>query len=292
MGVSQLPDVLMGAFVLAALYVLVGLSWIVVFRASQFLNFATGQTLIIGPFLLTTFQAHGFGYASSALLTMGIMAVFGFLFYRLLLKPFTGYPILTTVIVTMGVAIILDNSIQIVFGVGSRTIELPFEDVAYSLPGGIRLTRLEALLLGTSALFYAGLLVFLGRAKLGMQMRAANEDVVLASQTGLDVSWIFGVAFSISFAALTLAGIGSAQRTLVSASAIPLGLQGLVPAMVGGLDSVGGVLAGALIVAVIGSFTTFYLGLQYNDLVVYAILLVVLALKPNGLFGTQEVRRV
>lgn len=292
MKLDQLPDVVTGSVVLAALYLLIGLSWVIVFRASQMLNFGTGEILVVGPFLVTTFAASGLGYGLSIGLTVAIMAVVGFLYYRQLLRPFAGFPVLTPVIVTMGMAIVVTGAMQIFFGVGTREIEAPFENAAHRLPGGITLTTMDGVLVLAAALFYGGMLVFIRRTRLGVQMRAANEDVLLASQTGLNVYWIFGVVFAISFVALTVAGIGTSQRTLVSLSAIPLGLQGLVPAMVGGLDSVGGVLAGSLIVAVAGGLTTLYLGGNYTDLVVFVILLVVLAFKPSGLFGSQEVRRV
>jgi branched-chain amino acid transport system permease protein len=123
-------------------------------------------------------------------------------------------------------------------------------------------------------------------------MRAAHESTLLASQSGMNVYLIFSIAFAISFVAVAVAGIANAERTLVSTTAIPLGLKALVPAMVGGLDSIGGLVVGALVVAVAESLSVLYLGAKFSDLAVFSILLIVLAIRPFGLFGSPEIQRV
>lgn len=292
MNLDLLPDVLASAIALAGVYVLIGLSWVIVFRAAHLMNFSTGEMLVLAAYLVASLTAAGQSYWLAVTLTMGVMVVLGIALYRFLLRPFAGQPLFTPVIVTLGFAIIARGAILIVWGPETRRIIPPFEDTVYDFAGGITLSTYDLILPAAALVMYGGLLLFLARTRFGGQMRAAHENTLLASQSGMNVYLIFGVAFGLSFLLATVAGIANAERTLVATSAIPLGLKGLVPAMLGGLDSVSGVLAGALIVAVVESLSVLYLGARFSDVVVFSILLVVLAIRPFGLFGSPEIQRV
>jgi branched-chain amino acid transport system permease protein len=291
-NLDLLPDVLAGSVVLAGTYVLIGLSWIIVFRAAHLMNFSTGEMLVLSGYLVAAFMSGGQSYWVAVALTLVVMVVLGVVLYRFLLRPFAGQPLFTPVIVTLGFAIVARGAMQIAWGPETKQIKPPFPDTAHQIVGGITLTNYELVLPAAALVLYVGLLLFLRYTKFGGQMRAAHENTLLASQSGMNVYLIFGVGFALSFAAAAVAGIANGERTLVATTAIPLGLKGLVPAMVGGLDSVGGVLVGALLVAVAESLTVLYLGAKFSDLVVFGILLVVLAARPYGLFGSREIQRV
>lgn len=292
MKFDLLPDVLTGAVVLAGLYLLVGLAWVIVFRASRLWNFSTGQMFVLAGYLVATFTAKGLDYWLSGAITILILIVLGVATYYFLLRPFAGQPLFTPVIVTFGLATVIDGIIPIAFGINTKSIKPPFADTNYHWPGGISVSTYDLILPAVALVFYLGLLAFLRWTRFGSQMRASHENTLLASQSGVGIYVIFAVAFAISFLAIALAGITDAQRTLVSTTAIPIGLKGLVPAMVGGLDSVGGALVGALIVAVAESLSILYLGGQYSNFAVFTILLIVLAVRPYGIFGSKEIERV
>jgi branched-chain amino acid transport system permease protein len=290
-NLDLLPDVLAGAVVLAGIYVLIGLSWVIVFRAAHLMNFSTGEMLVLAAYLVSSFMASGQSYWLAVTLTLGIMVALGIVLYRFLLRPFAGQPLFTPVIVTLGFAIVARGAMQIAWGPETRRIVPPFEDKAHEL-GGITLTTYDLIVPITALVMYGAVLLLLRRTRIGGQMRAAHENTLLASQSGMNVYLLFGIGFGLSFLAVAAAGITNAERTLVAVTAIPLGLKGLVPAMLGGLDSVSGVLVGALIVAVAESLTVLYLGAKFSDLVVFSILLIVLAIRPFGLFGSPEIQRV
>jgi branched-chain amino acid transport system permease protein len=168
----------------------------------------------------------------------------------------------------------------------------PFSNEPVNLPAGISLTTNDLIVPLVAVLVYGALLALLRWTKVGGQMRAANESTLLASQSGINVWVLLGVAFAIAFAALALAGIANGQRSLVALSAIPLGLKGLVPAMLGGLNSVAGAAVGAVIIAVVESMVVLYLGADWSNLVVFSILLLLLAIRPYGIFGKAEAQRV
>lgn len=289
---SLLPDSLAGAVVLAGTYTLIGLSWVIVFRASQLMNFSTGQFLVLAGFVAATMTSNGWNYWLTMVIVLVGMAVLGVVIYRVIFRPLSGRDLFAPVMATLGVAIILEGLMQIIWGPKPLSITPPFPNKTLHLPLGIRLGVYDLLVPFVALIFWLGVMIFLRRTKFGGQMRAANESSLLASQSGMNVYVVFSVAFVISFLALALAGITYGQQTIVAQTAIPIGLAGLVPAMLGGLSSVGGVAVGAIIVSFAQSLSVLFLGSDWNNLVVYIILLIVLAARPNGLFGKAEVQRV
>lgn len=292
MNLDLLPDVLAGAVVLSGIYLLIALSWVIVFRASRLWNFATGQFLVLGAFVAATLIRDGWNYWLAATTVLVGMAVLGAAMYRFLLRPLAGEEMYAPFIVTLGVGIVIQGLIPIIWGPNSLPLGAPFGDTALDLPAGIALTTNDLIIPVIAVIVYVSLLALLRWTKVGGQMRAANESTLLASQSGINVWVLFGVAFAIAFGLLALAGIANGQRSLVAISAIPLGLKGLVPAMLGGLNSVGGAAVGAVIVAVLESMTVLYIGGDWSDPVVFSILLLVLAIRPYGIFGKAEVARV
>jgi branched-chain amino acid transport system permease protein len=292
MNLELLADSLAGSVVLAGTYTLIGLSWVIVFRASQLMNFSTGQFLVLAGFIAASMLGAGWNYWLTLLIVLIGMALLGVLMYRFILRPLAGRELFAPVMATLGVSIILQGVMQIIWGPHSLGITPPFPNTVLHLPLHITTTVYNVIVPGIALVFWLGTILFLRRTKFGGQMRAANESALLASQSGMNVYVIFGVAFAISFMALAFAGITYGQQSLVAQTAIPIGLAGLVPAMLGGLSSVGGVVIGALIVSVAQNLTTLFLGADWSQLTVYVILLIVLAVRPNGLFGNAEVQRV
>lgn len=292
MNLALLPDTLAGSVVLAGTYTLIGLSWVIVFRASQLMNFSTGQFLVLAALISGSMTSSGWNYWLTIGIVLVVMAVIGMITYRLVLRPLAGRDLFAPVMATLGVSIVLQGVMQIIWGPTSLSVTAPFPNTNLRLPLGIVVSTYDLLVPIVAVVFWLGVLLFLRRTRFGGQMRAANESALLASQSGLNVYLIFSVAFAISFLALALAGITYGQQTVVGQTAVSVGLAGLVPAMLGGLDSVGGVAVGAIIVAVAQNVSVLLLGSGWSNLTVYVILLVVLALRPNGLFGKAQVQRV
>jgi branched-chain amino acid transport system permease protein len=292
MDLQLLPDVLAGAIVLSGIYLLVALSWVIVYRASKLWNFATGQFLVLAGFLAASMLAAGWNYWLTAVVVVVALGLMGALMYRFLLRPLAGQEMYAPFIVTLGVGIVIQGLIPIIWGPNNLALPAPFSNEPVDLPAGISLTTNDLIVPLVAVVVYGTLLALLRWTKVGGQMRAANESTLLASQSGINVWVLLGVAFAISFAALALAGIANGQRSLVALSAIPLGLKGLVPAMLGGLNSVGGAAVGAVIIAVVESMVVLYLGADWSNLVVFSILLLLLAIRPYGIFGKAEAQRV
>lgn len=281
------------SIVLASIYLMVALAWIVVYRATKVLNFATGYMLFLGALVFATMT--NLWHISPVLALVGAMlvnAAVGAASYDLLMRPLAGRPVFSQIIMTFGLSIVLASMISLIWSNKTEALVSPIPRAVYNLPGGAVLTNMDLAIVAAGILLFAALLTFLQRSRLGRQMRASAEAPLLASQTAIDIDFVFRLSWAIAGIALALGGIGFAYLTLVSNNVVDLGLRGIAPALVGGLDSVRGAIVGAIVIALAENLSAAYLGGNVRDVVPFLAILVVLLVRPFGLFGLPEVRRV
>lgn len=289
----MIPSIIASSLVLASIYLEVSLGWIVIYRATKVLNFATGQLLLLGALIYATLTSTFHVPALFALLIAALMnALVASLSFELLMRPLAGRPAFSQIIVTVGLGIMLTSVMNIIWGNQPRALNPAVSDRVFHLPGGAILTNLDLVIIGLSLGLFLGLLLFLQRSRTGRQMRAAAELPLLASQSGVNINTVFRLAWAISGVALALAGIGFSYLTLVSPNVALLGLAGIAPALIGGLDDVRGAIVGSVVLALVENFAATYIGGDVRAVAPYLVILLVLAVRPYGLFGVQEVRRV
>lgn len=290
---ALLWDLCVSSLVLSGVYTLVGLAWVMVFRATGVLNFATGQVMLVGAYIFYSLSVRlGLPFGVSLLGALLLIALTGALCYYLLLRPVAGQPVFAQIILTLGLATVLWNATTITWGTETRMLAPPFPERVWALPGGAFLSSTGLAVLAAALAGLAALLLFLRFSRLGIQMRAAAEKPLLAGQSGIPINRIFALGWALAAAAGTLGGIGFAHLNVLGYPLLDLGLRGMAPALVGGLDSVRGVLPGAVIVALAETLAVAFLGGDAQDAAAFTVLLVMLAMRPHGLFGTPEVRRV
>jgi branched-chain amino acid transport system permease protein len=191
----------------------------------------------------------------------------------------------------VGFAIVLSTAMSIIWGNSSRALDKPFEASRIRI-GDAVLTTFDLVVVGLSLAVYAAVLLFLQRSRPGRQMRAAAESPLLASQSGMDINRIFRLSWGIAGVTMAVGGIGFAYLTLVTPSIVDLGLRGIAPALIAGLDDVRGVIVGAFAIAALENVAAYYLGGEVRNVVPFIAILVVLMIRPYGLFGSPEIRRV
>ncbi|MPY91868.1 MAG: hypothetical protein GEV08_02050 [Acidimicrobiia bacterium] len=293
MSFDVLPDVLVSSIVLASTYALVALGWVFIFRATGILNFATGQFLVLGAyfFFWTSIQLElPFWLALPIALLM--IAALGALVYLGTLRPLAGQPMFSPIMVTLGLSIIMTSAMTIIWGAQSRVLTPPMDNNTYQLPGDAVITTFGIITIAVALMVYGALMSFLRLSKRGIQMRATAENPLLASQRGINVDVIFVIAFAVAVSAAALAGLSYSFSNILAPSAVALGLRGLAPALIGGMDSIGGALIGSVVVAFIETAAVTQWGGDIKDMAAFLVLLVALAVRPYGLFGTPEIRRV
>jgi branched-chain amino acid transport system permease protein len=281
------------AMVLAAIYLLIALSWTVVYRATRVLNFATGNFLLLAALVYST-TANGLHWspALALLAAVAVNVAVGALSYDLLMRPLAGRPVFSQIIVTFGLAVVMASVVSIIWGNQSSALASPVPKRLYLIPGGAVLTSLDLVIIIAALAFFGLVLLFLRFSRLGRQMRAAAESPLLASQTGIDINKVFRLAWMVAGIAMALGGIAAAYLTLVSNNLVELGLRGIAPALLGGLDDVRGVIVGAIVIALAEVLSAVYFGGGAQEVVPFLAILVVLSIRPYGLFGSAEVRRV
>ncbi|HEX3650389.1 MAG TPA: branched-chain amino acid ABC transporter permease [Pseudonocardiaceae bacterium] len=272
-----------------ALYSFIALAWVVIYRATKVLNFATGEFVVIGAFLAADLMPNH--ELLSILASVVVLGTIGALTYVVLIRPFDGRPDWEPVIVSMGFAFVLDGVIAIAWGNSTASLAPPIAGTLGRL-GFTPVTWLTLAAVLVVLLVVALLLVFLNRSRTGIRLRAAAEAPVLAEQSAIRLPSMFVIGWGASAALAALAGIYFAFSHNVIPSSTDLAILGITPVLLGGLDSLVGAVVGSVITALALNIASLYWGDSSQQAVSGALVLLVLIIRPSGLFGSKRVARV
>lgn len=291
---------LVRGFGLGGLYALLGVSFVIVYRATGVINFATPALMILGAFFTGSFgNAIGLPFWLSVLLGMAVMAIIGMIIERVALRPMVGRPAFSAATVTVGIFIILLIVAGRLFGSELLTVNDPFGLNTIEVLGARLFTiDIARLVIALAAIAIVGL--FLTRSRTGLAMRATAFDQETSLAQGINVGRMFGLSWGIAAAMAALAGaLLTAGSSGVETTIALVALKALPVIILGGLDSIKGSVIAGLIIGVAESLTRTYqpefapwLGANFDVIVPYLIMIVVLMIRPYGLFGTKEVVRV
>ena len=277
--------------VLAAIYALIACGYVLIYRVSRVLNLAHGELMMFGSYLLLTtawtFTGHPLAAIAAALvlsLTVGVLV------YLFLMRKMTGEMVLAAVLTTIALGILLRGVMVIVWSAQQQYPgqALGFANPSIVLPGGARISTFAALLVLATAVVYAALFAFLRFSRWGVRMRAAGQNPLLAAQRGINLHAIYALAWGLSTLTGSIAGMLIALDSGLTGTMVLIGLKAFPAALVGGLDSLLGALIGALIIAAAEVSLINYVDPLLADVVPFLVLIVMLILRPWGLFGTRE----
>lgn len=277
---------------LAGLYALISLAWVAVFQATGAFNLATGSFILLGPFFVVGFLGQGVPLVAALLLGLVGATLVAVITYMLILRPLAGRPILAPIIVTLGVSIALDAIVKIIFGSGSRPIGAPDILGVWDLGAGRSVPILTLVSIAVSFGFVLTALLVTRTTRLGTLMRASSENPLRAEQLGIGIHRMAALGWAIAGLSAALAGTIYSMSNLASPELSLLGLKGLAPAMLGGFQSQGGAIIGSLVLAVIETAAVRIWGGSVRDVVPFIVLLAILLIRPQGLFGKPAYLRV
>jgi branched-chain amino acid transport system permease protein len=290
---ARLMVSLIGGGALGGTYALIGLGLVLAYRATFTLSFAHGQLMLLPAFIVGAWQAHGTAPFGVALIVAVLAsAVICVVFYLVVLQRTMGLPHFMGFVATLGLASILDGAMALIFGSNQYFIKFPaMPEGALDVFGGRIATKTIVVAVFTLLLaaVVAGVLL---HTSLGVRIRAAGQDPILASQGGINVRWIYAGSWAIAGVLAAFAGIAFGTTNLVDPSLQNLALAAFPVILLGGLDSLGGAIVGGVMIGTLQGFVATYLGGEYLNVTTYSVLLVVLLLYPQGLFGTRHVSRV
>ena len=285
---------------LGARYALVALGFVIIYRATGVINFAQGGLLALGAYFTYAFaNSASLPFLFAAIAAMLASAAVGAATERLVLRRMVGQPVFAVIMITIGLLFFIEQVITAIWGFDSLNLADPW-GVDTVRSGGVVMAVRDIWTLGIAAAVLGGFFVFFRLSTLGVAMRATAFDAEAALAQGISARRVFAVSWAISAGLAALAGVTLASGP--AALSPTIGAIALVafPAMiVGGMDSPIGAVAGGLIIGLTQALTAGYqqdvapwLGQNFGAVMPYVVMIVILLVRPYGLFGTREVRRV
>jgi branched-chain amino acid transport system permease protein len=292
--------VLVRGLATGSLYALLAAGFVVIYRATDVVNFAQPSLMVLGAYFTAYFtRSIGLPFAVSILAAMLAVAAIAALSERIALRPMVGEPPFAAAMVTVGLFIVLTIVANRLIGPNVLTVGDPWGLEIADL-GLFRMRVADGWRIGLSALAFVAVGLFLARSRVGLAMRATSLDQEVALAQGVNVGRMFGLSWALAGLLAGLAGmmVGSGGMGVDQTTAF-VALKALPVIILGGLDSMKGAYIGGLIIGVAESFTRAnaaelvpYIGSNFDVVVPYLIMVLVLMIRPYGLFGTPEVQRV
>lgn len=276
-----------------AIYGLIALGFVLVFKATRVFNYAQGHLMMVGSFMLILFgPVLGLNTWLSMAIAVLSAVVIGLTFERVFVRPLLGLGFLAIVMATIGAALIIQSVVQMSFGTYDRAYTTPIAQGVYT-PWGIHVSKFDLITIGVAVAAFGIFGLFFRFTSMGLQMRAAAESNEAAALSGISIGRVSAVAWSISTILAFVCGVILANKTQnVNIQLADLGLYAFPAVVIGGLESVPGAIVGGLVVGLLESFSGGYISTDASQAIVYGGLLVMLLVRPYGLFGQKEIVRV
>jgi len=277
--------------VLASIYALIACGYVLIYRVSRVLNLAHGELMMLGAYLVLATASFFNGHPVIALIAAILLSLLvGALVYVFLMRRMTGEMVLAAILTTVALGILVRGLVVLIW---SAQQQYPAQALGVPNPslvlfGGARISMWSAVLVAATVAVYAALFAFLRFGRWGMRMRAAGQNPLLAAQRGINLHRVYALAWSLSTLTGALAGILMALDSGVTGGMPVVGLKAFPAALVGGLDSLVGALAGSLIIAAAEVLLIYYVDPLLSDVVPFLVLIAMLIVRPWGLFGTRE----
>jgi branched-chain amino acid transport system permease protein len=295
-----------------ALLSLIALGLVLVYKATDVINFAHGEFMLLGGFIgyqllvwSEPLMAAPLAVTVSVIGMMILAVIVGVVLERTILRPLIGEPIISVIMVTIGLSNIFHAIVGIIWGnnpqrlplevipddlIGEGRFELAFEGARRPL----FLAHENLILIGIVVIVTTLLLIFFRRSKYGIAMRATADDQQAAMSMGISIKIMFAFAWSLAAVTAALAGLMIGETSVgISGQEIPVvGLRAFPVIILGGLDSIAGAIIGGLIIGLIETYTGGYIDPSLKEIMPYLVLLVVLMIRPYGLFGQEIIERV
>ena len=281
---------LVNGLAIGQVYALIALGFSLIFGVSNLINFAQGALFMLGAFAafsgVTLFHMP---LSVSAGVAVFAIALLGMLLERIALRPLENAPLVAPILSTLAISLIIDQLAEIIWSPEAQPFPVPIQDVTWYF-GDAYVTSTDVLIFGFGIVATLGLTLFLSRSWLGRTLRATAQDRDAAAQLGVRTTHVKRIAFGLAGALGALSGILVALyfRSVFPQMGLPYGLKGFAAALLGGLTSTPGAVLGGLLLGIVETLTSAYLGEGYRDLVAYALVLVVLVFRPQGLLGDRR----
>ncbi len=289
---AQFLQFLFSGLTVGATYALAALGFTLIYNASNVINFAQGEFIMLGGMLAVYFTQAGLPLPVALLLAILIPAVVGVLVEKLSIEPVKGAETVTLIIITIGASLVIRGMTAVIFGKSTYSLPAFSGDAPIAILGATLMPQ-SLWVLGVTTIVVVALWFFFNRTLQGKAMLATSFNRLAAELVGINTGWVLFMSFAMSAALGALGGILITPITLTSYDVgIMLGLKGFVAAVVGGLGSGLGAMVGGLLVGILEAMGAGYISSAYKDAIPFVLILLILFLMPRGLFGGKSTDRV
>lgn len=288
----ELMQFLLSGVTVGAVYALVALGFTIIYNASDVVNFAQGEFVMLGGMITVFAFKAGLPLPLAALIAVALTAAIGVALNKLAIEPARGAPVVSLIIITIGASIFIRGVTQLVFDKQLHRFPAFSGDDPIRVLGATILPQSLWVIAGALAVF-VGLWLFFTRTLMGKAILATSNNRLAAQLVGINTAWIMTLSFAMSAGIGALAGVLVTPITLVSYDVgIALALKGFAAAMLGGMGNPKGALVGGILLGLLEALTAGYISSQYKDAAAFIVILAVLFAMPQGLFGKKSTDRV
>ena len=276
------------------IYGLIALGFVLIYKATETVSFAQGDLMMLGAFAgLAGMTMLGFPFWLAVISAIGAMALLGLVTERLVIRPILGQPAFSIVMLTIGLGYVGRGLITMIPGIGTEThtLPVPYKDQSWTL-GGLVVSMEQTAVIVVTAVLCAALYALFKYSKLGLAMQASSQNQLAAYYMGIPVKRLNGLVWALAAAVAAIAGLLLAPITFVHANMGFIGLKAFPAAVVGGFGSLPGAIVGGLVIGIVESLSGLYLPEGFKDIAAYIVVLIMLMVKPNGLFGEKLRKKV
>lgn len=279
---------------LGSVYAIIALGYSMVYGIAKMLNFAHGDVIMVGGYVAYfALTSYGLPLPIAIVLSIVVCTVLGVVIERLAYKPLRQASNLAVLITAIGVSYFLQNGAQLLWGSDTKIFPTVISSSAISL-GGVSVSYLTLITISVCVLIMIFLSLFVNKTKTGMAMRACSEDKGAASLMGINVNQIISITFAIGSGLAAIAAIllcATYPSVYPTLGSMP-GIRAFTAAVLGGIGSIPGAFVGGILLGIIEILAKTYISTQLSDAIVFAVLIVVLLIKPTGLLGKKISEKV
>ena len=290
----QSLQLIIGGIGQGCIYGLVALSFVLIYKATETVSFVQGEIMMLGAFGGVAGMALlGFPYWLAVLGSIAALALFGLMVERSVIRPILGQSAVSVIMLTIGVGYVIRSLITMLPDVGTETHALPapYKDRIWNFAELVDSAE-QLVVIAVTAVLCALLYLLFRYNKVGIAMQAVSQNQLAAYYMGIPVKRLNGIVWALAAAVAAVAGLLLAPITLVHVNMGLIGLKAFPAAVVGGFGSLPGAIVGGLVIGIVEAMAGFYLPDGFKDAAPYLVVLLMLAIKPNGLFGETLLKKV
>jgi branched-chain amino acid transport system permease protein len=294
--VVEFIQLILSGITIGFIYAMVGLGFVLIYKATKVFNFAQGELVLVGTYLVVYQISYvNINPVLALIVSLVVSVVLGFAIERLFLRPMIGQPLISVIMVTVGLSSMLKSITGLIWGLDDMVFRPLFSEDPIGV-GPFSMPAVHLWITSITIIALAFFIWFYRKSKYGLAMRcsASNQDYALLM--GISVRWVFGASWALASVVATVGGLFMANLVTVNLDLGFFALKAFPAAVLGGLDSTEGVILGGIIIGVAESLAGGYidplLGGGVKETIGFLLLFIILVVRPYGFFGTQEIERV